>query len=85
MATATFKGLTSKRLYEFGMTLGAGLPQVLQGLNGQPLRTPVTYNGETVIWVNNDGSIQRGNAGPVPIGNPDVYSCYAITSVWEQQ
>jgi hypothetical protein len=85
MATITFKGMTTKRLYRFGSTLGTGLPVALQGASGQPIRTPVTFNGETVIYVNNDGSIQRGTAGPVPVGNPDVYSTYAVTSAWEQQ
>lgn len=68
-------GLTTHNLYSF-----IDVPEVLTDDNGQPVQQG-TWNGETVIIANNDGSVARGLPGP-PIPS-DPYSPTAIFSYWE--
>ncbi len=73
---ATYRGITTKKLYRFyNQTIPAAL------IVGGALLEKGTYNGETVILANQDGSVRRGVAGaPVP-GDP--YSPTAVPSPWE--
>lgn len=86
-----YKGVTTKKRYSFSLGF---LPAVLL----QPGGTPVaqgTFNGETLIMANTDGSVARGAAtGPpagaatVATGVPgavDIYSAYVAPSAWESQ
>lgn len=94
MPVVKYKGVTTLRTYAF--IFGPGnpntIPTALQDVNGNPIFTHGTYNGETVVWVNDDGSQARGVAGPQPadananLANVDnVYNAYATPSEWEKQ
>lgn len=75
-----YRGVVTKVLYSFATPLldTAGHPVV----GGQ--YSVATYNGETVVVTNNDGSVARGTAGPVPPG-ANIYNAYTVPSPWEQQ
>ena len=90
MPLVRYKGVTTKRLYAFMFGQSQGIPTALQDVYGNPIRTSGTYNGETVVWVNNDGAIERGVAGAQPadadanLANQDnVYNAYTTSSIWE--
>lgn len=85
MPVYRYVGVTTKGIYSFGTPL--------LNSDGRPvtggLYSVATYNGETVIYANNDGSLARGVAGPDPNTKPyttsTIPSASTIPSPWEQQ
>lgn len=87
--TIIYKGVTTKKLYQF---MSSAVPAVLLSSTGGFV-SKGTFNGETVILANSDGSVQRGvAAGPpagastIPAGKSggvDIYSSYTTPSLWE--
>lgn len=73
-----YRGLETKELYSF-------LSPLIDA-NGRPVvggQYSVTiWNGETVVYCNNDGSLARGTAGPTPAGYP--YGASTDPSPWER-
>jgi hypothetical protein len=92
MGSYVWRGVTSKYRYEF---IQAAIPAALLDVNGQPLLIG-TYNGETLIDTNHDGSVALAvatgppygaSAIPTPYGlnDNDIYSAYTLKGLWEQQ
>lgn len=80
----TYIAVDSGNVYQF-----AGF---LQNPDGTGNTTSGTYNGETVVWVNRDGGIERGHTIGVPTGATsnlsdvnNVYNAYTTSSVWESE
>lgn len=91
MSMLAYKGVTTKRVYWFNQfNLPAGT-----SLNGWASQTPFTFNAETLVPCNRDGSPMRGYTGPTPVtasqtsvptpGIGTTYDTFAQTSTWEQQ
>jgi hypothetical protein len=83
--------VTTLRRYEF---MQAAIPSALVGPFGQPL-LEATFNGETVVNSNHDGSVALpvatgpppgASKTPLPYGanDNDIYSAYTANSLWEQ-
>lgn len=90
MGSVVWKGVSTRRRYEY---MQRAIPGALLNPFGQPLTT-ATYNGETVILADHDGSVARAIAtGPPPGASVvpqassainDVYDAYVLASPWEQ-
>lgn len=90
MGSYVYRGYPSKRRYEFFQQT---IPAELLGPYGQPLLEG-TFNGETLVNANHDGSVARSvasgppvGASPVPEapGGPEsIYDAYIAPSLWEQ-
>lgn len=91
MGSLVWKGTTTLRRYEF---IQQTIPAVLLNVYGQPV-VEGTYNGETVIQSNHDGSV----ALPVATGPPygavttqpaagselnSIYDAYVLQSPWTE-
>jgi len=85
MPEAAFKGMTTKFVYRFiygqGATGSIALPAAVADAFGNPTTLKATYNGETVIPVNRDGSVAQSVIGGPPAGDP--YSFTKLPSLWE--
>ncbi len=91
MGSYVWEGVTSRQRYEF---MQAIIPAALiDPTSGQPALKG-TFNGETVVNANHDGSVACAVAtGPPPgasvLPQPttavnDIYDCYTLASLWEQ-
>lgn len=90
MGSVAWIGVTTRRRYEF---MQRAIPAALIGTNQQPLQR-ATFNGETVVIANHDGSVSRAVAtGPPPGasvnpqppgGHNDIYDAYTTASLFEQ-
>ena len=95
MGSVAWIGVTTSRRYEFTQqTIPAAL---ISPISQQPLQK-ATFNGETVVIANHDGSVQRALAtGPPPGASPNpepvtkpgsgansIYDAYTIASLFEQ-
>jgi hypothetical protein len=92
MGSYCWKGVTTKRRYEW---IQATIPSALLSVYGQPLQV-ATYNGETLVATNHDGSVMMPTAtGPPPgavtyqPGTPSelnsVFDAYVQQSPWTEQ
>lgn len=92
MGQYQWKGVTSKKVVAF---MQAAIPSALiDPSSGQPVLIG-TYNGETVVNANHDGSVARAVATGPPAGasvlpqpttaTNDIYDAYTLASLWEQQ
>jgi hypothetical protein len=91
MGSYQWRGVTSRNLYSF-MQLAIP-PALIDPQSSQPVLVG-TYNGETVVNANHDGSVARAVAtGPPPgasvLPQPttavnDIYDCFVLASLWEQ-
>ena len=92
MGSYAWKGVTTLRRYEF---IQATVPSVLLNVYGQPVQQG-TFNGETVIATNHDGSVLMPQATGPPPGavttqpaTPSelnsVYDAYVQQSPWTEQ
>lgn len=95
MGSVAWIGVTTNRRYEFTQqTIPAAL---ISPISQQPLQK-ATYNGETIVMANHDGSVARAvatgppqgaNKNPQPQTKPgngvnDIYSAYTNASLFEQ-
>ena len=91
MGSYVWKGLASGRRYEW---MQLAIPSALLDVNSQPVLEG-TFNGETLINANHDGSVALAvatgppfgaSAIPTPYGagDNDIYSAYTLASLWEQ-
>lgn len=78
MSVITYRGYPSRTLYRFDTKLS--LPAALQDALGNPLQQG-SFNSETVVIANRDGSVARGVPGSPPSGDP--YSFTVVPSPWE--
>ena len=74
-----YRGVTTKATYSFQTALTDANGNAVVG----GAYSVATYNGETVVYANNDGSVARGTAGPNPPGQ--IYQITTVPSPWEQQ
>jgi hypothetical protein len=100
---ACFKGVQSGFVYRFiygqGLTGNTALPAAVADAFGNPTTKLATWNGETVVPANNDGSVAQSLiGGPAPTGAPIVdcqaynqpidlglYDFSKLPSLWETQ
>jgi hypothetical protein len=77
VATIRYRGRSTGFLYGWG----TGLPSVLADpVTGAPVQLG-TWNGESVVLANLDGSVARSTIGGPPAGDP--YSFTVVVSPWE--
>ena len=92
MGAISWRGVTTKRLYRF---MTATIPASLINAYGQPVGMG-TYNGETLIETNTDGSVRLPVATGPPVGasvvplpyganDDDIYSAFVQQSFWTEQ
>jgi hypothetical protein len=92
MGSYVYKGVTTLRRYEW---MSQALPSALLNVYGQPV-IQGTYNGETVIEANHDGSVMMPQATGPPVGavtyqpaTPSelnsIYDCYVNPEPWSSQ
>ena len=80
--------MTTKALYQFDLSV---VPAALMDIFGN-LLAEASYNGETVIQANVDGSVARGVAtGPPadasttdPGQRESIWAAYVAPSLWEE-
>lgn len=95
MGSVAWIGVTTRRRYEF---MQRAIPAALiSPITQQPVQK-ATFNGETVVIANHDGSVARALATGPPAGanvNPqpstppgngvnDIYDAYTNASLFEQ-
>jgi hypothetical protein len=102
MPSCAFKGLTTKFVYRFiygqGLSGSTALPAALADAFGNPTTQAATFNGETVIPANNDGSVAQSVIGGPVAGTPivdcqaylqpidlNLYGFSKIPSLWESK
>ena len=92
MGSLVWKGVSTLRRYEF---IQQTVPSALLNVYGQPV-VEGTYNGETVIIANHDGSVLMPQATGPPLGavttqppTPSelnsIYDSYVLQSPWTEQ
>lgn len=93
MGSYAWKGVTTGRRYEW---MERAIPSVLLDPRSQQPLLIGTYDSETVIASNHDGSVAMpvatgpplgASVTPLPLGTSgnDIYDCYVLFSLWEQQ
>ena len=78
MAGFKYRGKTTGHLYEFSQPL---FDAEGHAVIGGPFSI-ATYNGEHVVYCNNDGSVAMPTAGPTPVDQP--FGGSVTPSPWEQ-
>jgi hypothetical protein len=91
MGALSWRGVTTRKIYRY---MTSTIPPALLDPYGNPL-AEATYNGETVIAANTDGSIALpvatgppagSSVVPLPYGQGnDIYSAYVQQSPWTEQ
>lgn len=78
-STYYWRGRTTGGLAQFSR---ATIPAVLLDDNGNP--QSATYDGETYVVANADGSVLNPQAMGVPLGDPDIYASYVNFNTWSE-